>query len=95
MAVKKREIYAVRFNKLKTATDMFFTEYTVGAMFFGRSTMEPKLPLKIELIKDDTRVLITFDGGTYHEIGYSDEVELFWRDVETKVTKKATKEVTK
>ena len=88
--VKKRAIYAVRFNKVKTATDMFSTTYTVNVPFFDRSMSVPKLPIKIELIKEETRVLTSFEDSTHHEIGFTEDVELFWREVESKpkVTKK-------
>jgi hypothetical protein len=76
------EIYAVRFNKVRTTTDMLSTTYTIDVpMFFSGGMVIPK---SITLAKD--KITTTFDDGTKHIIHYAEETELFIRTKKTKDT---------
>ncbi len=78
----KREIYSVRFNKVAIEKDMLSTIYYVGEKMFysGRGWLTPLKIDYLNKIKKD-RLIITFEGGTYHEIGITADTEIFWRDV--------------
>ena len=69
-----RELYCIRFNKVTTATDMFSTTYVLGAPPPNSTSIVKKRELK------EDRVITTFADKTQHIIGYTPEVELFYRD---------------
>lgn len=78
--MKPQEIFSVRFNKVRTATDLHVTTYTLGVPIMGSGVLV--VPLKIEL--KDNKIITTFDNKTSHVISYTEEVELFYREKETK-----------
>ena len=78
--MKATEIFSIRFNKVRTEKDLHVTTYTLGVPIMGSGVMV--VPLKIELKED--KITTTFDNKTSHTIFYTDDVEIFRREKETK-----------
>lgn len=79
-----REITSVRFNKVPIEKDILATVYVVGELFYRVGMKAPLRVLSIDYVnktKKD-RLIITFEGGTYHEIGIQPDTEIFWKDIE-------------
>jgi len=78
-----REIYQIRFNKVPVEKDILSTVYTVGqeVAYYGRGMKCPAKICYTNKIKKD-RLIVSFTDGTYHEIGITPEVEIFWKDTE-------------
>ena len=72
----KREIYSVAFNKHKEGDVSKMCVYTLGVTSFLNGV---KTPSEIVVVKD--RVVVTFTDGSRHHIPYTDEVEIFDREV--------------
>jgi len=78
-----QEIFSIRFNKVRTATDMHVTTYTLGVPIMGSGVLV--VPLKIEL--KDNKIITTFDNKTSHVFHYTEDCELFYREKKTKKKK--------
>ena len=72
-----KELYAIRFAHVKTATDILCTSYTIDIPFMvGQRVITPK---KMTLAKDK-RITVEFDDNTNHILWYDIDVELFYRE---------------
>ena len=78
-----RKITSIRFNKVQRDNDLFATVYVVGEPFYKTGMKQPIKVLAIGYVnktKKD-RLLVTFEGGQYHELGIQNDTEIFWKDV--------------
>ena len=75
----KREIYSVVFNKFLQENTLKMYVYTLGVP----SPNNMRVPLKIELKED--KIVVTFTDNTRHTIGYTNDVEIFDREVKPKI----------
>jgi len=78
------EIFSVRFNKVLLKDDLHVTTYTLGVPIMGGGAMT--IPLKIELKND--KIITTFNNNTKHIFHYTQDVEYFTREKETKKKEK-------
>ena len=76
--MNKREIYNIVFNKFIQDGILRTYAYTLGEP----SPNHMRVPLKIELKED--RIIVTFTDNTRHTIGYTNDVEIFDREVKPK-----------
>ena len=72
------EIYCIRFNKCVLKDDIHSTMYTLGMP--TPTTLGLIIPESIILNKTTKRIIIKFDNGTSHDIGFTEDVELFRRE---------------
>lgn len=78
-----KEIYSIRYNKLKTVNDILVSTYTVDEFYHVTGQIKPMKVIKITKSRVGKRLIISFEGGFYHDIEFTDDIELFYREVET------------
>jgi len=81
----KTEIYSIRFNHLRTATDIFCTTYTLGAAVLIGNTV--RTPTKITIEPSGKRITTFFDDDTSHTLALTDDIEIFKRIINGKTNK--------
>ena len=71
-----RQLFSIRFNHVKTSSDILCTTYTIDVPFMvGQRIITPK---SIKLVKD--KITVEFDDSSQHILWYNEDVELFYTE---------------